>query len=56
MFPNIRWGVGDLPGDVDAYAAHGIPPILISPRPLSGLPEGTLQVARWSEIADRVAP
>ena len=49
-FPNIRWGVGDLPGDAEAYREHGIPPILISPRPLAGVPEGTIQVTRWSEI------
>jgi hypothetical protein len=55
-FPNIRWGVGDLPGDVHAYAAHGIPPILISAHPLAGLPDGTIQVKHWSEIAARVAP
>ena len=55
-FPNLRWGVGDMPGDAEAYAAHGIPAILIGPRPLPGMPEGTLQVSRWAEIAARVAP
>jgi phosphatidate phosphatase APP1 len=55
-FPNIRWGVGDLPGDAEAYREHGIPPILISPHPLPRVPEGTVQVARWSEIAALVAP
>ena len=55
-FPNIRWGVGDMPGDAEAYATHGIPAILIGPRPLPGMPDGTLQVTRWSEIAARVAP
>ena len=55
-FPNLRWGVGDLPGDAEAYREHGIPPILIAPRPLPGVPEGTVQVARWSEIAALVAP
>ncbi len=55
-FPNIRWGVGDMPGDAEAYAAHGIPSIIIGPRPLPGLPGGTLQVTRWAEIASRVAP
>lgn len=55
-FPNIRWGVGDMPGDAEAYAAHGIPAILIGPRPLPGLPEGTVQVTRWSEISAHVAP
>lgn len=29
-FSNIPWGVGDKPGDVAAYAAHGIKPILIA--------------------------
>jgi hypothetical protein len=30
QFPNVPWGVGDKPGDVAAYAAHGIKPILIA--------------------------
>jgi hypothetical protein len=55
-FPNIPWGVGDLPGDAQAYREHGIPPILISPRPQEGVPEGTVQVAAWSEIARLVVP
>jgi histidinol phosphatase-like enzyme len=29
-FPNIQWGVGDKPGDVAAYQAHGIRPILLA--------------------------
>ena len=34
-FPNIKWGVGDKPGDAAAYLAHGIRPIMIAPaRPL----------------------
>jgi hypothetical protein len=55
-FPNIRWGVGDLPGDAHAYREQGIPPILITPRPQAGVPEGTVQVAAWSDIARLVAP
>lgn len=52
-FTNVRWGVGDLPGDVEAYAAHGIKPILISRRP-PRLPEGAVGVASWREIREAV--
>jgi len=31
QFPNIKWGIGDKPGDAVAYAAHGIRPIMIAP-------------------------
>jgi hypothetical protein len=47
---NIRAGVGDLPGDAQAYAAHGIPPILIAPTRPPGLPEGALWVRTWDDI------
>jgi phosphatidate phosphatase APP1 len=53
-FPDIRWGVGDMPGDVHAYAEHRIPPILLSPVKFPGLPDGTLHVQRWAEILERV--
>jgi hypothetical protein len=53
-FPNLRWGIGDMPGDVRAYALHGISPILIGPRTLPNLPPSTLQVSRWSEVLDHV--
>ncbi len=49
-FPNIRWGVGDLPGDAQAYAAHGIPAILLGSRPMNGLPPGTVCASTWGEI------
>jgi hypothetical protein len=53
-FPNIRWGVGDKPGDVAAYIAHGIPPILLSPsRPL-GVTEDVLCVPDWKAILDLI--
>jgi len=50
---NIRFGVGDLPTDVEAYRKRGIPPILISPRPIDGLPKDVPQVSSWSEILKR---
>jgi len=53
-FSNILWGVGDMPGDVRAYAHHGIRPILLGPRALPDLPAGTLQVTGWAEIADMI--
>lgn len=54
-FADIRAGVGDLPGDAEAYAAHGIPPILIAPtKPAKELPAGTHWVRDWAEILDRL--
>jgi hypothetical protein len=44
-FTNIRWGVGDLPGDIAAYGAHGISPILVAARCCSGA-----QARTWNEI------
>ena len=52
---DIRAGVGDVRGDMEAYAAHGIPPILIGPRQLEGLPAGTRWVPGWSEILKLLA-
>jgi len=53
-FPNIKWGVGDKPGDVAAYAAHSIPPILLSKeRP----PEVAADVpcyADWKAILEHI--
>ncbi|HEX7899778.1 MAG TPA: hypothetical protein VF950_18560 [Planctomycetota bacterium] len=50
LWPNIRAGIGDLPSDAEAYAAHGIPPIVISPRQPAALPEGAVWVRSWTEI------
>jgi hypothetical protein len=53
-FPNIRWGVGDKPGDVAAYIAHGIRPILIAPaRPL-GVTEDVPCLADWKAILEMI--
>ncbi len=46
----ILAGIGDVRGDMEAYAAHGIPPILIGPAPLDGLPTGTVCTSGWIEI------
>ncbi len=51
-FSDLRWGVGDLRWDAAAYAAHGIPAILLSPRELPGLPPGTLCLPSWRAILD----
>jgi hypothetical protein len=53
---DIRAGVGDVPSDLRAYAAHGIPPILIGPRTLAGLPDGAVWARSWSEILERLDP
>jgi len=53
-FPNIRWGVGDKPGDVAAYTAHGIRPILIAPsRPL-GVTEDVPCVPDWKAVMELI--
>jgi hypothetical protein len=53
-FPNLRAGVGDLLWDLEAYAAHGIPGILLSPRPPASLPAGAVAFPDWPAIADHV--
>lgn len=53
-FRNIRAGVGDLPGDVHAYAAHKIPAVIISPRQHTGLPEDAVRVSDWKAILEWV--
>jgi hypothetical protein len=55
-FPNIRWGVGDLPGDAHAYAAHRIPAILLGNHPVDGLPPGTVCAPCWSDIRNLIKP
>lgn len=53
-FPDIRWGVGDKPGDVAAYRAHGIRPILIGPsRPL-GITEDVPCLPDWKAILELI--
>ena len=49
-FTNLAWGIGDLRGDVEAYAAHGLRPILFSTRPPQRLPEGTSVVGTWEDV------
>jgi hypothetical protein len=53
-FPNIRWGVGDKPGDAMAYTAHGIRPILLAKaRPL-GVTAEVPVLADWHAILDHI--
>jgi hypothetical protein len=54
-FPNLAWGVGDLRGDVEAYAEHGLRPILFCTRPPGGLPEGTQVASTWEDVERIVA-
>lgn len=54
-FSNVCWGVGDLVGDVEAYAHRKIPPILLSRKRRDGLPPDCRCVATWKEIAEIVA-
>jgi len=53
-FPNIKWGVGDKPGDVAAYQAHAIPPILLAAsRPAEVAPDVPCY-ADWKAILEHV--
>lgn len=53
-FPNVRWGVGDKPGDVAAYTAHSIRPILLAPsRPLGVMPDVPV-LPDWHAILELV--
>jgi hypothetical protein len=53
-FPNILWGVGDKPGDVAAYQAHGIPPILLAAsRPPDLAPEVACYDS-WKQILQHI--
>lgn len=49
-FRDLRWGVGDVAGDMEAYAAHGIGGILLSPRGGSAPPAASRVVRGWPEI------
>jgi hypothetical protein len=53
-FPNIRWGVGDKPGDVAAYIAHGIRPILLSATRPMGVTEDVICLPDWKAILERI--
>jgi hypothetical protein len=53
-FSNLAWGIGDLRGDVEAYAAHGLRPILLSSRTPRKLPEGTVVAPTWEEVEKRI--
>lgn len=50
-FPNLRWGVGDVLGDIEAYAAHGIEGILFWPRGGPAPPPASRVARSWAEIA-----
>lgn len=53
-FPNVRWGVGDKPGDVAAYITHGIRPIMLAPaRPL-GVTEDVPCLPDWKAILELI--
>jgi len=53
-FPNIRWGVGDKPGDAIAYMAHGIRPILLAKvRPL-GITTDVPVLPDWHAILELI--
>jgi hypothetical protein len=54
LWTDIRAGIGDLPGDAEAYASHGIPPIVISPRRPSRLPGGAVWARDWAEILENL--
>jgi hypothetical protein len=49
-FRNLRWGIGDVAGDIEAYSAHGIPAILLARSIPPGLPASTLHVQEWRSV------
>jgi hypothetical protein len=53
-FPNVRWGVGDKPGDVAAYAAHAIRPILLAKERPSEVPAEVLCLPDWKTILEQL--
>jgi hypothetical protein len=53
-FANIRWGIGDRPGDAAAYAAHGIRPILLSSYRLPEVSTDVPCLPDWKTILEHV--
>jgi hypothetical protein len=53
-FPNIRWGVGDKPGDVAAYLAHQITPILIARERPETVPADAACLPDWKAIHEKI--
>jgi hypothetical protein len=53
-FPNIRWGIGDKPGDAAAYAAHSIRPILLSKCRLPEVSTDVPCLPDWKTILEHV--
>jgi hypothetical protein len=53
-FPNLRWGVGDKPGDIAAYSAHGIRPILLAPERPVGVTEDVPCLPDWKAILELI--
>ncbi len=49
--PDIRFGAGDLAGDMNAYLANGISPFLIAPEGTK-VPEGAQRASGWREIEE----
>jgi len=49
ILPDIRFGAGDLAGDVDAYLSNGVRPFLIAPAGTK-IPEGAALVSGWRAI------
>lgn len=50
---NVRYGIGDLPTDVEAYRRHGIPPIFLGRGPA---PDGTPHAASWGTLKEMIEP
>lgn len=53
-FPNLRWGIGDKPGDAAAYAAHSIRPILLGKSRPPEVGTDVPCLPDWKTIAERV--
>jgi len=55
-FRNLRWGIGDVAGDIEAYSENGIPAILLARSIPRGLPPSTLHVQDWRSVLPLLGP
>ena len=53
-FRDVRWGVGDTRGDMEAYESHAIRPILLAKKSPAWLPKNGICLPTWKDIGARV--
>jgi hypothetical protein len=58
-WPEVRWGIGNTEGDIEAYAGNGIHALVLADAPLR-VPEAyknlAKTVANWDEVKKAIAP